>query len=79
MNGLLGFCFNPAPGGGPNDGPSENRGLLNSLVRFRIGIQINAGFDNTFAANDIKYFVLPWEDPDNANTFKNNRTEQISP
>ena len=71
MNGLLGVCFNPAPGftGGPRGNSVER----NSITGFRYAIQINAGGPNIFKNNSLAYTVgafdaeadTPYQDVDN--------------
>jgi hypothetical protein len=59
MNGLLGVCYNPAPGasGGPR-GDSVER---NSISGFRFAIQVNAGGPNVFKDNTLAYTVEAFE------------------
>ncbi|MBD3297511.1 MAG: hypothetical protein GF341_02570 [candidate division Zixibacteria bacterium] len=78
--GLLAICYNPAPGGGPDDGPSHDKIRFNHLERFPTGIQANTGVTNNyFTHNVIKYFVSPYEDLNGSNIFRHNRKMQITP
>lgn len=76
-NGLLGICYNPAPGEGPA-GPLNDTVKLNSILGFRTGIQASVGsMDNLFTLNTIEYLVQPYEDFNGTNTFVRNRTSEI--
>jgi nitrous oxidase accessory protein NosD len=59
MNGLLGVCYNPAPGetGGPRGDTVER----NSITGFRFGIQVNAGGPNVFKNNTLFYTMGAFE------------------
>jgi len=59
MNGLLGICYNPAPGvsGGPR-GDSVER---NSISGFNFAIQVNAGGPNVFKDNTLAYKMGAFE------------------
>jgi nitrous oxidase accessory protein NosD len=58
-NGLLGVCYNPAPGtlGGPR-GDSVER---NAISGFRFAIQVNAGGPNVFKDNTLSYTMEAFE------------------
>lgn len=78
-NGLLGVCYNPAGGGGP-EGPTRDRVANNLFSRFGTGIQTSEGSaQNLFVGNVIEYFVAAWQDLNGTNTFRNNRTVQVAP
>lgn len=78
-NGLLGVCYNPAPGGGPA-GPSRDEVERNTFSRFGKGIQTSAGSAyNRFVRNQIEYFALPWEDFNGTNVFLRNQASQVTP
>lgn len=82
LNGLLGICYNPAPGvANPSgDGPTRDRVFLNRLERFGTGIQTTGGSSyNTFFLNTLTYFNMPYEDLNGTNIFRNNRATQIAP
>lgn len=77
-HGLLGICYNPAPGGGP-EGPQNDLVERNRLSRFGTGIQTSAGSErNVFRRNLIEYFVSPYEDLNGTNVFRDNVTEQLA-
>jgi hypothetical protein len=58
-NGLLGVCYNPAPGqvGGPRGDTVER----NTIYGFRFGIQVNAGMPNVFRQNVLFYTMGAFE------------------
>jgi nitrous oxidase accessory protein NosD len=58
-NGLLGVCYNPAPGapGGPRGDTVER----NAISGFRFAIQVNAGGPNVFRNNTLLYTVDAFE------------------
>jgi hypothetical protein len=79
IHGLLGICYNPAPGAGPA-GPTRDRVTHNTLSRFGTGIQTSAGSAmNYFTANTIEYFSQAYQDFNGTNVFERNRTRQVSP
>lgn len=79
VHGLLGICYNPAPGGDAA-GPTGDLVVGNGLRRFGKGIQTSSGSSKSrFVANTIAYFSLPWEDFNGTNVFEANRTRQITP
>jgi nitrous oxidase accessory protein NosD len=53
MSGLLGVCFNPAPGA--SGGPRGNTVERNAITGFRAAIQVNAGGPNVFKDNTLFY------------------------
>jgi nitrous oxidase accessory protein NosD len=59
MNGLLGVCYNPAPGatGGPRGDTVER----NAISGFRFAIQVNAGGPNVFKNNTLFYTMDAFE------------------
>lgn len=76
-NGLLGICYNPAPGAG-DAGPTDDTVKLNRILGFRTGIQASAGStNNLFTLNTIEYLVAPYEDRNGSNTFVRNRTSEV--
>jgi len=79
VNGLLGVCYNPAPGPGP-EGPTNDDVAANTLSRFGKGIQASAGSaNNRFVRNLIEYFSVAYEDLNGTNVFRHNQTVQITP
>jgi hypothetical protein len=56
-NNLLGICYNPAAGAGPN-GPRGDNIYNNQIVRFNYGIAISAGSQhNIFNENNLSSFT----------------------
>lgn len=76
--GLLGICYNPAPGEGA-DAPDNDKIFLNYVSRFGAGIQFKeeAGY-NKVKLNWIGYFNAPWEDLNGTNQFGANHTVQLT-
>lgn len=78
-HGLLGICYNPAPGGDPT-GPSHDRVSSNRIDRFGTGIQASAGStENRFAYNTIRYINSAYQDLNGSNIFRKNKARQITP
>lgn len=78
-HGLLGICYNPAPGGDPA-GPHGDRVTGNLLDRFGTGIVASAqSAGNVFRMNTTRYFTAAYQDQNGTNVFANNRTMQITP
>lgn len=79
QHGLLGICYNPAPGGDPA-GPHGDRVARNLLARFGTGIATSShSAENVFRMNTIRYFTSAYVDQNGTNVFANNRTIQITP
>ena len=77
QNGLLGICYNPAPGGDAA-GPMRDRVSRNTLARFGTGISVSAGsMENRFIANSIGYFNSPYEDLNGTNVFERNTSKRL--
>ena len=76
-HGLLGICYNPAPGASPA-GPQHDRVSRNRLARFGTGISASAqSVENYFTANAIDYFDAAYKDLNGTNVFERNVTRQI--
>lgn len=54
-NGLLGICYNPAPGA--SGGPRGDTVARNAISGFGIAIQVNAGGPNIFRDNTLVYVM----------------------
>lgn len=77
-NGLLGICYNPAAGAGP-EGPARDDVFGNVLARFGTGIQASSGStENRFRRNVIRYFDEAYRDFNGSNVFERNETVQIA-
>lgn len=78
-HGLLGICYNPAPGGDPA-GPQHDRVTRNVLNRFDTGIVASAhSAENYFRFNTIRYLTSAYVDQNGTNVFERNETLQITP
>lgn len=79
MHGLLGVCYNPAPGGDPA-GPRHDRVTRNVFNRFGTGIVASVGSAmNYFRFNSIRYFTSPYVDLNGTNVFERNELVQLTP
>lgn len=79
QHGLLGICYNPAPGGDPA-GPHDDRVTRNLLARFGTGIVTSPGSaESVFRRNTIRYFTSAYVDENGTNVFAHNRTTRITP
>ena len=79
QHGLLGICYNPAPGGDPA-GPHDDRVTRNLLARFGTGIVTSEGSaENVFRLNTIRYFTSAYADLNGTNVFANNHATQVTP
>jgi hypothetical protein len=59
LNGLLGICYNPAPGG--TGGPRGDTVERNAISGFENAIQVNAGGPNVFKNNTLLYLMQAFE------------------
>ena len=76
-HGLLGICYNPAPGVDPA-GPQYDRVTRNVLMRFGTGISASAqSADNLFSRNEIAYFDAAYRDLNGSNLFVGNNTVKL--
>jgi hypothetical protein len=58
-NGLLGICYNPAPGA--SGGPRGDTVTRNAISGFGTAIQVNAGGPNIFRDNTLFYTMQAFE------------------
>lgn len=78
-HGLLGICYNPAPGGDPA-GPRHDRVTRNVLNRFDTGIVTSEhSANNHFRFNSIRYFTSAYVDHNGTNVFERNEALKITP
>jgi parallel beta-helix repeat protein len=59
MNGMLGICYNPAPGA--SGGPRGDTVARNAVSGFATAIQVNAGGPNIFRDNTLSYTMQAFE------------------